>query len=168
VNILGFRPNTGGGRDIDISGFEPIKRDVSYLAGINVAFMTEYFNSQIAILNDVTGVHGGHEVRLSFSKNVTFPWLDIFIEFGQVRKSKRLVDYYYKLKSQELSFLKDRYQAEAASNRYYKIQLDIPLSKFLTLVGLVKYTNIAEEITDSFLVDKDNYTSSFIGIRYSF
>jgi len=168
VNILGFRPNVGGGKDIDISGFEPIKRDISYLAGINMTFMTDYFSSQVALLNDVTGVHDGNELRVSISKNFILPWFALFIEFGQVKKSKKLVHYYYKFKPQELSFLRDKYEAKEASNRYYKVQLDVPISESFTFVGLVKHTRIADEITDSFLVDKSSYTSSFIGIRYSF
>jgi len=168
VNILGFKPNSGGVRDVDLNGFDAIDRNISYLAGVNVSFMNEYFTTQVAFLNDITGVHGGNEVRLSFSKNITFSWFEFFLEFGQVEKSEQLVKYYYEFQPSELSFLKSNYEGKSTINRYFKMQLDIPITHSLTFMALVKKTNIGNSIKESFIVDKDTYSSSFVGLRYTF
>lgn len=168
VNILGFKPQVGGGREMDLSNFKPIKRDISYLGGLNVTFITDYFVGQVAYLTDVTGVHGGNELRVSVSKDFVFPWFELYFELGQIRKSADLVRYYYEFRPEELSFLKDKYRADDATNSYYKVQLDVPISESFTVVGVIKETFIGDEIEESFLVVKSKYLSSFIGIRYRF
>ncbi|TPH13909.1 MipA/OmpV family protein [Litorilituus lipolyticus] len=168
VNILGFKPTTGGGRKPELSGFEPIERNISYLAGLNITYMTDYFTAQLAYLTDVSGVHHGNEVRVSLSRNLVFSWFELYFEIGQVTKSKDLVSYYYKLKPEELSFLRDNYQAGEATNTFYKVQIDIPLTESFTVIGVVKETRLGDKIDESFLTDKSSYSSSFVGIKYHF
>lgn len=168
-NIFGLKGG-GGIRGFDESTFKAISRDVSYLAGLNISFFTDYIDAQVGYFTDITGVHNGSELRVSLSKNFTFKWLELYLEVGQVQKSKALVDYYYTMQKEELSSLNllTKYEADVATNTYYKAQLDVPISESFTFVASIKKTELGTNIKDSVLITESDYLSSFIGLRYDF
>jgi outer membrane scaffolding protein for murein synthesis (MipA/OmpV family) len=167
VNILGFNPTSRG----EVITFEPIKRDISYLGGISATFINDYFDIRLGGFQDVTGVHDGNELHLSASKSFSTPWFNAYIELGKVIKSRQLVEYYYQFQNEELALLeelKSDYQPKRSRNFYYKIQFNVPITQALSVVGLVKQTQLGNNIKQSLLVKKGNYLASFIGFRYQF
>lgn len=167
INILGFNPTAGG----KVITFEPIKRDISYLGGVSATFINDYFDTRLGIFQDITGVHDGNEMHLSVSKSFSTSWFNAFIELGEVIKSRKLVKYYYQFQDEELArlqALKSYYEPNRSTNLYYKIQIEVPITKSLAVVGLVKQTQLGDKIRQSFLVAKGNYLASFIGLRYQF
>lgn len=167
INILGFNPTAGG----KLITFEPIKRDISYLGGISATFINDYFDTRLGIYQDITGVHDGNEMHLSISKSFSTQWFNAYIEFGEVIKSRKLVEYYYQFQDAELArlqALKSFYEPSRSTNLYYKLQIEVPITESFSVVGLVKQTQLGNKIRQSFLVAKGNYLASFIGLRYQF
>lgn len=169
ANILGYNPGTVGNKFPDLSGFATIERDISYLGGISFTFMTDYFNTRVGYFHDVTNVHNGNELHLSISKGFNFEWFNASIELGQIEKSINLVNYYYQFTEAELHvFKRSGYTAESGTNRYYKVNVEVPISESFSLVAAFKHTLIGDEIRESILIDKGNFITSFIGLKYQY
>lgn len=165
INIIGVNPSGG------LVDFEPIKRDISYLGGIGITVNNDYFDTRIGAYQDIIGVHDGNEVHLSIAKGFSTTWFNAHFEAGGVMKSRKLVEYYYQFQDEELAILrgiKNLYKPKRAINWYYKVQVDVPITPSLFVVGGVKHTLLDDRIRQSLLVEKGNYLTSFIGIRYQF
>ncbi len=169
IDALGFNPSR-----FPIDGgevFKPVERDISYLGGISVSVFNDYFETRLGYFHDLTAVHHGYEIHFSLGRGIETKWFNIYFEAGKVIKSDDLVRYYYQFQDKELAFLggiKDFYTGGQSHNHYYKVELDVPLTDYLSLTGFFKHTHLGNNISKSLLVEDNNYQTSFIGVRYSF
>ena len=148
--------------------FEEIERNLSYLGGINTTWVTPYLDVSLGYFHDITGVHQGNEIQLRLKHSQAFSWGALGFEVGAIRKSENLVSYYYKLTKAEEGPLHPKYDPSATVNYHAKTVINVPISENFNFVGILEYTWLGQEITDSVLIDKDSYLSGFVGISYDF
>ncbi|ABI37901.1 MltA-interacting MipA family protein [Shewanella sp. MR-4] len=148
--------------------FEEIERNLSYLGGLNATWVTPYLDVTLGYFHDITGVHQGNEIQLRLKHSQAFSWGALGFEVGAIRKSENLVSYYYKLTKEEEGPLHPKYNPSAAINYHARTVVNVPIFDNVNFVGILEYTWLGQEITDSVLIDKDGYVSGFVGISYDF
>ncbi|MDH1471572.1 MipA/OmpV family protein [Shewanella bicestrii] len=148
--------------------FEEIERNLSYLGGVNTTWVTPYLDVSLGYFHDITGVHQGNEIQLRLKRSQAFSWGALGLEVGAIRKSENLVSYYYKLTKEEQGPLRSKYQPSATINYHARTVVNVPIFDNVNFVGILEYTWLGQEITDSVLIDKSGYLSGFVGFSYDF
>jgi MipA family protein len=139
-------------------------RRVTYLAGVEWTAHSDRFDSQLNVLQEVTGRHHGQEVRLAFATPLMQGnhnhQLDLTASAGATWKSAALVDYYYGVPNQ--------YTAQATLNTFIKLKLSKPISEHWSTVSFVHWEHLGRGIANSPLVEKSAVLTGFAGVMYAF
>lgn len=148
--------------------FDEIERNISYLGGINATWLTAFADISLGYFHDISGVHQGNEIHLRLKRSFEYPWGALGFQGGTVRKSQNILNYYYQLTPEERGPINPHYHPSATFNYYAKAVINIPLGENVNFVGILEYTWLGQDITDSIMIDKDGYASGFVGISYGF
>lgn len=148
--------------------FDEIERNISYLGGINITWLTELSDISLGYFHDITGVHQGNEIQLRLKRSFEYTWGALGFMGGTVRKNQNILNYYYQLTPEERGPINSHYYPSATLNYYAKAVVNVPLGENVNFVGILEYTWLGQAITDSIMIDKDSYVSGFIGISYGF
>lgn len=147
----------------------PIKRDLSYMAGLSSA-LNVYDNIWLsaAYVHDVTAVHNGYEIL--FNGYQAFELLSgvAGVEMGLTYKNEELIDYYYTVAPTESKTRVFDYDLQSAINYYVKISYEYPINDSLSLDFKLKHTWLDSNLANSTMIHKNGYFSGFTGITYHF
>ena len=88
-------------------------------------------------------------------------------ELGLTHLSQNYADYYYGISVVESTTDRAAYEADAAVNVALKLRWGFAISEKWVLKGQLGYEFLDQEISDSFLVNKDSRWSANIGLAYN-
>ncbi|QSX30705.1 MipA/OmpV family protein [Shewanella cyperi] len=153
----------------ELTSFDELEtRNFTYLGGLEAYYFSELGMIKLAWMHDLLGVHQGSEVQFKWEYGINFGDLSTTASVFADWKSKDLVAYYYGVRPTENLYWSQTYQATSGWNRGLELNLSYPLAKHWELLGMVRYTRLAESISASPLVVEDNSLAYFLGIGYSF
>ncbi|QFU21557.1 MipA/OmpV family protein [Shewanella eurypsychrophilus] len=143
-------------------------RDFTYLGGIEAYLYTKIGIINLELTHDLLNVHQGTEAKLQWLYNLAVKqWnFELALEFDW--KSEEVVNYYYGIRPSESEFWSQAYKAESAINTSLKFTSHYVLNEHWKLLFLARYTQIADEIVASPLLDEDYTSTFFLGTAYRF
>ncbi len=132
------------------------KRDSSTLAGVNVGYQYGRFWSEIAALKDVSDASDG--IKFHAQMGYMFVVTDDYTLSANAKVEHLdddIIDYYYS-------------QNESVVNYSLSVVGTYKLTPKWTVIGSLSTTALADDISDSIIVENDNPTIALIGATYSF
>ena len=143
-------------------------RNFTYLGGVEAYLYTKIGIINLELTHDLLNVHQGTEAKLQWLYNLAVKqWnFELALEFDW--KSEEVVNYYYGIRPSESEFWSQAYKAESAINTSLKFTSHYVLNEHWKLLFLARYTQIADEIVASPLLDEDYTSTFFLGTAYRF
>lgn len=152
--------------DIDIDDLH--KRKMAALVGFEYIYDYEYLSLGVQVLQDVSSVHDGMQVRLAISSFIERERSAYSFSLGAEWKDGDTLDYYYGVRSNEVSDQRLAYRVDPGFSYYAKFDWRYRISKKWELRSTVHHRRFGEEIKNSPLVEDDHSTAVFIGGAYHF
>lgn len=144
------------------------ERKLGGLAGLEYMYSRERFALHLQALNEFTGLHGGHELRIAG----IFPWSWAeqrwALTLGVNYQSREVLNYYYGLEEGETDSGAVYSPVSGGLTKMVRLDWQKPLSERWSLRALVQYKLFAGEIASSPLAASDNSTAIFFGGVYHF
>jgi len=150
--------------DAELFRSEPLRRRHStYLLGPEWGFSYGRFIGQVDALYEVSGRHGGYEVRAAVATPImpaehSQAGHSLMASAGLTWKSSALVRYYYGIE--------DVYEPGSAVNPFVKLGYTRPLAERWTLTAFVHYEYLGDAIGDSPIVASHGVTTFFAGLAF--
>ncbi|MBC8469094.1 MAG: MipA/OmpV family protein [Planctomycetes bacterium] len=121
---------------------------------------------------DILNEHKGHELRLSYSYDfrdmLKIPALTLTPNIGVNYRSRQLNDYYYGVRASEVIAGRPEYYVGDSTGLMAGVRLNYTLSENLSLMGMISFEWLGDEIKNSPIVDEDHIESFLLGIMYRF
>ena len=143
-------------------------RNFTYLGGVEAFIYTRFGIVHATVAHDILNVHGGTESKLKWFYNLPLNKWNFEIAAVLDWKSEEVVDYYYGVRANESLYWNQAYQAESAVNKSIEFTGQYVLTDHWNLLFVARYTDIANEIADSPLLDKDYTSTYFVSAAYRF
>ena len=154
---------------------EPTDRDTPIDAGIEIIGDGEWGNLQLQINTDISNKHNGFEVWGGYSKKLTVGNLEFRSSIGFIYKSSQWTNYFYGIRPSEvmlapnnIDYILPPYQATASTNYFYKFTMNYPLTDKLKIVALFEREYLGKSVRNSPIVNKNEFTTQFMGLFYEF
>jgi len=161
-----FDPTLGS--QLNSTKVELSKRELSYLAGIQLHYHNNNYNAKLSILSDVTNVHHGEEIELSLTKSWSINNFFAEIGLGVLWKSSKIVDYYYGIQPEEISQNREEYYPGDSFTPYLKSTLQYKITEEINFLTSLKIDRQDSARFDSPIVKERFIYSTFIGFSYDF
>jgi outer membrane protein len=121
---------------------------------------------------DILNEHKGHELRLSYSYDFRDMFkiqaLTVTPSIGVNYRSRQLNDYYYGVRASEVIAGRPEYDAGDSTGMMAGIRINYALSENLSLMGMISFEWLGDEIKNSPIVDEDHMESFLLGLIYRF
>lgn len=143
-------------------------RNFTLLGGAEAFIYSQLGTIRLAYTHDMFNVHNGSEAQIKW----TYVWhpnrwiIDLSLVFDW--KSEKVVDYYYGVRPSENAYWSEQYQADSGWNQGAEVTARYILTDNWDLLLAVRYTQIADEIAASPLLDEDYSSTYFVGAAYRF
>jgi len=144
------------------------KRRLAGLAGIELSSGWKNLQWQVQLLQDITKVHRGKEVRFALGSQYAFKEHAFSASTGFTWKSESIVNYYYGISPQEAEGTPFSYQAGSGFTPFVRLSWKKPLNKRWQLNGSIQYEQLSSAINNSPLVKEDYVSQYFVGGLYHF
>lgn len=148
--------------------YQDIERHLSYMAGLSITWLTDIAEIRLSSLTDISGVHHGQEQHLSFRKSYSWQQWQFRWHLGALYKSKKITNYYYNLRPQELGNNSSWFGLSGGLNYFYGLTLSYQLDPQWAIQAFWQKNQLDRDLLRSPLLRSDHYYSRFIGVRYSF
>ncbi|WP_076407460.1 MipA/OmpV family protein [Shewanella sp. UCD-KL12] len=159
--LMGEEPTT---LNIDELG----SRNFTYLGGVEAYIYTRVGIVNLSLTHDLLNVHQGTEASLKWLYNLAIDEWNFELALVFDWKSEEVVDYYYGIRPSENAYWSENYKAESALNTGIELTSHYVLSDHWKLLFLARYTQIADEIVASPLLNEDYTSTFFVGTAYRF
>lgn len=136
--------------------------------GFSVDYESDYGDFSFQYMADAGGEHKGNEISLSYQKPFFFERSILTPYFSATRMSEDLVDYYYGVRSNEVTANRGFYQGEATTNIDVGVRYDHRFDKHHSILADFAYTAYGSGIKDSPLVDSSGGMRLIVGYVYVF
>jgi outer membrane scaffolding protein for murein synthesis (MipA/OmpV family) len=149
-------------------------RDASLDLGGKIATKTRFGELSLAATTDISNNHKGQEADLRFGpKPFQSHWngkreLSVGALAGAKWQSDEVIDYYYGVKTNEVTNDRAAYTGKSAITPYVGVQADVNLTEHLSLKAQALYKDLPKEITDSPIVDSDQELQLQTTVTYWF
>jgi len=141
-------------------------RDFSYLGGFEFSQEFEHSQIQLSILQDITGVHSGKEIRFAYAYSVNH---HLKTTLGFTWKDKNLTDYYYGVDENEIVDDRGVYQADASFNPFVRISFNTQTDESGNNWRLsFEYQKLDQQISQSPILVDDYVMTFYAGKRFQF
>ena len=121
---------------------------------------------------DVLNEHKGHQVRLSYNYDLRGPAniRDLLVtpSIGVTYRNSQLNDYYYGVRASEVIAGRPEYDVGDSTGMTAGVRINYALSENLSLMGMISFEWLGDEIKNSPIVDKDHMESFLLGMIYRF
>lgn len=121
---------------------------------------------------DILNEHKGYELRLYYSydfRNIfKISALTVTPNLGLAYRSRQLNDYYYGVSASEAIAGRPKYNVGDSTGLMSGLRANYKLSEKLSLMGLISFEWLGDEIRNSPIVDEDYIESFLLGITYKF
>ncbi|NTS77019.1 MipA/OmpV family protein [Catenovulum sp. SM1970] len=145
-----------------------IERKIAGHIGLEWNRYYQTWSYQLAVSQDITGVHQGHGLTLKLNKFWHWDELKVNTNLALKYKSEDWVNYYYGVDDNDTFDPNWHYEAEAGVNIVADLVLVYGLNDALSLLSTFRYEKLDDEISNSPLVDKNHLTQWFSGFIYHF
>lgn len=143
-------------------------RNFTYLGGIEAYFYTQVGVINLSLTHDLLDVHQGTEATLKWLYNLAIEDWKFELALVLDWKSEEVVDYYYGVRPSENAYWSEAYEAKSALNTGLELTTHYVLAEHWQLLFLARYTQIADEIVASPLLNEDYTSTFFVGTAYRF
>jgi outer membrane protein len=124
------------------------------------------------VFADVLNEHKGYELRLYYSydfRNVfESPALTVTPDIGLAYRSRQLNDYYYGVRASEAIAGRPEYNVGDSTGLIAGLRVNYKISDKLSLMSMISFEWLDDEVRDSPIVDEDYIESFLLGIMYRF
>jgi len=144
------------------------KRKDSVDLGVNVAYQVGQGSFNSSLMSDVSSTHKGYVLDINYQHNLPLMGGMFQPSVGLSAQSDNFNNYYYGVRTSEVTGNRAAYQAKSSVNPYIGYQFLYPINENLSLAHGANYTVLDNEIKNSPLVDRDNSWTTFVGANYSF
>ncbi|MDR0779289.1 MAG: MipA/OmpV family protein [Pseudomonadales bacterium] len=145
----------------------PTRRYAAY-GGFELLHISPYGDVQAQVLSDISKVHNGQEVWLSWTKPWFFTQEQVSLTLGLQWQSAALLSYYYGVRPQESFSARPAYEASAGINRFVRVQARHSFNAHWQAVGMVEREYLSAAIRHSPIVNAAVIDSVFAGLYYQF
>lgn len=135
---------------------------------INWVQMTPWVDLNASISGDLMDKHGGYELDLGISRQIPMLGGVVIPEAGIQYQSEKLVDYYYGVSKAEASQSIKAYDGKASLTSNISLTHVHSLSSGWYTATVVEFYGLGEGISDSSIVERDNYWMGSVALFYQF
>ncbi len=121
-----------------------------------------------SVAGDLLSEYKGMEIESTLSKLFDFTPVFVRLGIGVSWQSESLVDYYYGVKSTEVTATRSEYSPNSAVNGNIALDVYLALSEEWLVVSRVKCDFLNNEIKDSPIVDEDYTITTLLGVTRMF
>lgn len=143
-------------------------RDTAGLAGLEYGYYNHHWDASIQLLQDVTAVHKGQEIRAAASRFVNIGGQSFQLAGGFSWQSADLLQYYYGVEAEEVDTPELAYSPKAGLSPFVRIDWRKPISKKWYWQATLHHRWLSKEITGSPLLDEDAVLTVYVGGVYHF
>jgi len=122
------------------------------------------------ITGDILDEHRGYEINLAYSHDfrgaLKIHALSVTPSIGVNYRSPQLNDYYYGVRAREVLAGRPEYKVGDTIGLIAGARINYTLSKNLSLMGLISFEWLGDEITNSPIVDEHHLETFLLGIIY--
>lgn len=137
-------------------------------AGLQAELETDLGQFRLSVLSDLQDEHNGQEVKLEMEKMFSFQKLSISPSAALIWQSGKLADYYYGVTTAEATLARPEYEVDDTLMLEVGLMANYMLSRHWSINGRVAVSKLANEVSDSPIVNDDLVTNGFIGFSYRF
>jgi len=153
-------PTIQAGAQYIIRRYPDRSRDITYLAGPEWTFQFGKVTGQVDLFHEVTGKHGGNEIRAALKFPLISSSQSLSCSVGFTWKSAAVVNYYYGDET--------IYQGGSSLNPFIKVSYSRPMGNKWKLLAFVHYEQLGSSIANSPIVAMDHVNTGFVGALYAF
>ena len=143
-------------------------RHFTYLGGVEAYIYTRIGILNLSLAHDLLNVHRGTEAKLKWLYNHSIEEWKFELALVLDWKSEEVVDYYYGIRPSESAYWSENFQAGSAINTGIELTSHYVLTEHWELLFLARYTQLADEIVASPLLNEDHTSTFFVGTAYRF
>ncbi len=152
-----------------VSSQDVRRRKMAGLAGLEYLYSGQGWQWHTQALQDVSGVHRGHEVRAALILPRQVGEHRFALTIGTNYQSRKVLDYYYGVHEADTPRADLQFEpAGAGFSHMVRVDWQKPVSEHWSLRGLIKVTSLVDEIRNSPLVEQDYSAAVFFGGVYHF
>jgi outer membrane protein len=144
------------------------ERRTAAFSGFEYTLISRHFDWQSQFLQDVINTHGGQKVRTA----LTFPWQfnhqQLSFSAGLTWQSRKLVDYYYGIHSNDTALSALHYSASSSTAFHLGLEWEKYFNKHWSIRGIANYRWLGDGVKDSPLVEDDAVSTLFMAGVYHF
>jgi len=144
------------------------KRDETGELMINWVQMTPWADLSASISADLMDKHGGYELGFGVSRQIQMLGGIFIPQAGLQYQSEKLVDYYYGVSKAEASHTIEAYNAKASITSNLSLTHIYKLSGGWHTATAMAFNSLGEGISDSSIVERDNYWMGSVSLFYQF
>ncbi len=158
------------GYDPDDSDFLEGMDELDTLYGAGLHFETGFsgWETELEVLQDLSGEHDGQEVELSVAYPYHVGGFELRPGLSLTWLSEKTVDYFYGVSSSEARADRPTYDPSSSYEIELELMVQRPIYGDLTAVCIIGVSTFGSEIKDSPLVDEDYGFGGIIGLMYTF
>ena len=143
-------------------------RDGTLDIGVEYSYDTGFGKIGIEVVADTLGKHEGYQADISFSYPINFDNGQLSPYIGAEYRSDDLVNYYYGVKSTEVTQIRQFYQADSAVNLVMGIRSTWFSGPHHRFVAMLQFKAFDDSIKDSPIIDADDAYNMIFGYAYVF
>ena len=144
-------------------------RKASFDAGaLLIAGSDDWGVLQSRVLTDVSSMHGGQELSLSYGVPFKTQRFEVTPALGVAWRSRNLVDYYYGVRPNEARSGRPAYRGRAATLFFVNVEGLYHLTETWQMIGGITCNRLPEAVTDSPIVQNNFQVSGYMGLVYQF
>lgn len=153
-------------QEIDLARLH--SRETAGLAGLEYAFYNQYWDLRLQLLQDITGVHEGQEVRAGLAHLFSLGGEAFEAAGGFSWQSEKLLQYYYGVEPTEVENPDLSYRANDGVSPFIRLDWRRPIANRWSWQATFHYRWLAPEIRRSPLVDESSIVTFHLGGVYHF
>ena len=143
-------------------------RNFTLLGGVEAFIYTRAGIVNLSVAHDLFDVHSGMEAKLKWLYNIAIAQWKFELAAVADWKSEDVVNYYYGVRPSENVYWSEKFKAESATNLGLELTTQYVINEHWELIFLARYSELADEIVASPLVNEKNTSTFFVGAAYRF
>ncbi|MCL1043901.1 MipA/OmpV family protein [Shewanella electrodiphila] len=143
-------------------------RNFTVYGGVELFWYGKFGVLQLAAAHDLLNVHNGQEVNISWNYSLAVTDWRFDLTLKSEWKSSEVIDYYFGLRASESAYWSEEYQPSSDWSNSIELTTRYSISTSWDLLLAARYTQLADEIIDSPIIDEDYSSSYFVGAAYRF
>ncbi|WP_075187646.1 MipA/OmpV family protein [Teredinibacter haidensis] len=143
-------------------------RDTAGLAGFEYAFYNAHWDASVQLLQDVSSVHDGQEVRAAIARSTRIAKASLELAAGFSWQSQELLQYYYGIEEGEVDDPILAYKTSSGISPFIRLDWRRRMSGNWSWQATVHQRWLASGIKRSPLLDEDTVLTLYFGAVYHF